>query len=124
MLNVVAVEDSQLNGAADAVVGAERRALGLHPFAVDNGQNGVVVEVVLHLGQLLAHHVHVTLQDDGGLLLHARRGRLTDDDIASLVNQRVQVVALAELTEILNHFLLALRWARDGVDSGKLLEDA
>ena len=86
MLDVVAVQQGQLDGAADTVVGAQRGALGLQPLTVHIGLDGIVLEIDLHIDELVADHVHVALQDDAGLVLHARRGGLADDDVASLID--------------------------------------
>ena len=95
MLNIIGLEDGQLDGTAYAVVGTQRGALGLQPLAVDVGLDGVAVEVKVNVDQLVAHHVHVALQDDRGALLVARRGRLADEHIARLVDFRLQSVAFA-----------------------------
>ena len=95
MLNVVGLEYGQLNGTANAVVGTQRGALGAQPLAVDIGLDGIEVEVELHIHQLVAHHVHVALQDDGLALLVAWRGAFAYDDVTRLVDVRLQMVALA-----------------------------
>ena len=46
---------------ADAVVGAQRRAVGRHPLAIDIGVDGVLREVELLVVVLLRHHVEVCL---------------------------------------------------------------
>ena len=124
VLNVVRVEDGQLNGTADAVVGTQRRALRAHPFAIDIGLDGILVEVELHVHQLLAHHVHVALQNHRGAVFQALRGRLADDDVARFVHLRRQAAALAKLFQKRNHFLLTLRGARNLVDACELLKHA
>ena len=124
VLQVVAIKDGQFDGASNAVVGAQRGALGLQPFAVNLRLDGVVVEVEVHVNQFLTHHVHVALQDDGGLVLHALGGGLADDDVSRLVNHGFEAAALSELPEELNHFLLALRGAGNFIDACKLLEHA
>ena len=123
MLQVVAVEDGQLYGTADAVVGTQRRALSGQPLAVDIGLDGVAVEVELHVDELVAHHVHVALQDDRLSVFVAFGGWLAYDDVTGFVDFRVQTASLAPVFQILNHFLLALRRAWNFVDLRKLLED-
>ena len=120
--HVTAVEQGQLYSAANTVVGSQRRPLGGQPLAVDIGADGVAVEVELHVHQLVAHHVHVALQNHRLAVLHARCGRFAYDDVARLVHLRVQSTALAPRPQILNHLLLALRWAGNFVNLRKLFE--
>ena len=60
---------------AQTVVGTEGCSLGLHPFAVNPGFNGIGFEVVGRFGSLLRHHVHVCLQDDAFAVFHAGSSR-------------------------------------------------
>ena len=108
VLDVVAGQDGQLYGVAYAVVGTQRGALGTQPVAVDVGLDGVVVEVEVNVDELVAHHVHVALQHHGGAVFVALGGRLLDEHVASLVDHCLKAVALAEVLEIFNHFLLVL----------------
>ena len=123
MFDVVAIEDSQFDGTADTIVGTKGSTFGCQPFTVDIGAYGVVVEVELHVYQLIAHHVHVALQDDRLAVLVAWRGWFAYDDVARLVDLGVESSAFAPLLQILNHFLLAFRRAGNLVDLRKLFED-
>lgn len=116
MLDVVAVQQGQLDGAADTVVGAQRGALGLQPLTVHIGLDGIVLEIDLHIDELVADHVHVALQDDAGLVLHARRGGLADDDVASLIDLGLQAALLTECFQVLDHLLLVLGRTGNCVD--------
>ena len=124
MLNVVAVENSQLDGAADAVVSTKSSAFGSEPFTVDVGLDRVVEEVDINVDELVAHHVHVALQANHWSVLMALSSGLADDNVASLVNLGLKVALTAKLFQILNHLLLMLRGARNFVDFCKLLEYA
>ena len=124
VLDVVALQDGKLYGVADAVVGTQCGALGCEPFAVDIGLYGVLAEVEVHVNQLVAHHVHVALQDDGLLIFVAFGGRLSDNHVAGFVHFRFQSVAFAEVFQILNHLFLVLGRAGNGIDFSELLEYA
>ncbi len=63
---------ARAGGQADAVVGAERRALGVDPLALDLGLDRVLAEVVDLVGVLLADHVEVALEDGARRRLRAR----------------------------------------------------
>ena len=124
VFNVVAVENRQLDGTADTVVGTERRALRAKPFAIDVSLNGILVEVEFHINQFLADHIHVALQNHRRAVFQALRGRLADDDVARLIDFCFQPTAFAEILQKRNHFLLALRGARNLVDACELLKHA
>ena len=83
--DVLAGEHRQGRGHADAVVGAERRALGPEQVAVLPDLDGILQEVVAGALVLLADHVHVGLEADGGPAFLPRGGRLADDHIADFV---------------------------------------
>ena len=78
MLDIVRSKDGQLGGDADTVVGTEGRTVGAEPITLDDGFDGVVVEVVLGSVVFLADHVHVRLEDDRLARLHARGGGFRD----------------------------------------------
>ena len=65
----------------------------------------------------------MTLQYDGLAVLHALRGRLSDNHVARFVGFRVKSVALTPILQVGNHLLLALRRARDFVNLRKFFED-
>ena len=123
MLYVVRRQQSQFHGTADSIVGTQRGTLCRQPLSIDIGFDGVVVEVYLVVHQLVAHHVHVALQNDGLTVLHAFGGRFTDDDVARLVDFSIQSVALAPRLQVLNHLLFTLRRAWNLVNLRKLFED-
>mmetsp|Transcript_28255 Transcript_28255/g.90386 ORF Transcript_28255/g.90386 Transcript_28255/m.90386 type:complete len:287 (+) Transcript_28255:2468-3328(+) len=111
-------------GAADAVVGAERRALRRQPLPLgvaDAGEaDGVRVEVELRVGVLLAHHVHVALEHDrGGVLAAVAPGKL-EHEVAHVVLLPLEAALIGEgLHEILHRLLLARR-PRDRGDGGEI----
>ena len=78
MSNVVAVEQGQLHGATNTVVGTQRGAFGAKPFAVNVGLNGIVVKVEVDVHQFLTHHVHVALQNQRLAVLVTGRGAFAD----------------------------------------------
>ena len=123
VLDIVRAEDGQFDSAADTVVGTEGGAFGRQPFTIHISLDGILVEIELHIDELVAHHVHVTLQDDGLPTLHTLGGRLADDHVACLVDLRLQAVALAPVLQVLNHLLFALRGTRNLVNLRKFGED-
>lgn len=113
----------QRGGHADAAVGAERRALGLDPLPVDAGTDGVVLEVELHVGVLLADHVHVRLEDDRRTVLEARGGGFAHDDVARRILAVFDAVALGERHQEVDDPALLLRGARNLRDGIELFPD-
>ena len=84
---------------ADAVVSTEGGAVSMEPFAIDDGTDGVVVEVVHGTSVLLAYHIDVTLQDELDTVFVARGSRLAHDDVAHLILLVLDTVVLSELLE-------------------------
>ena len=109
MLDVGGFQQSHLHGHTDAIVGAKRGALCLHPLSVHVSLNGVLCEIECDVAVLLADHIHVTLQYDGLTVLHAGRGRLADDDVARFVASGVEVQFASEVEQEVDHLLFLFR---------------
>ena len=107
MLDVRTAQDSHLHGHADTVIRAQRCTLCLHPFAVHISLDGILVKVELHIGVLLAHHVHVALQDEGLAVLHSRSGGLADNHVSGFVTFSLQTQAFSIFGQEVNHLLLS-----------------
>ena len=122
MLNIVACQDSQLDGAAYTVVSTEGSAFCLKPFSVYVSLDGVFVEIEINIYQFIANHVHVALQDDGFSMLVAWSGSFTDEHITGFIYQRFKLMSLSERFQKLNHVLLVLGRTRYFVDFCELLE--
>ena len=112
VLQRVVGQHGQGRGHADAVVGAEGRPVGTHPFAVNHGLYRIGLEVVLLVAVLLRHHVAVALQDDAGAVLVARRGRLAYDDVACRVADGLEPQLPAILLYEVDGFRLLFRRTR------------
>ena len=123
VLQALVGQYGHLHGHADAVVGAQRGATGLHPVAVDVGLDGVAVEVELTVGILLTHHIHVALQNDAGAPFHALGGGLADDDVTRLVATGLQPQSLTVAEQEVNHLFLTLRGARNLIHLCKALKN-
>ena len=123
MLDIVGGEDSEFNGTADTVVGTEGGTLSGKPFTIDVGLNGILIEVELHIDKFVAHHIHVTLQDHGLAVFHARGGRFADNHVACLIDIGGKSVLSTPVLEVFNHLLLALRRAGNFVNLRKFFED-
>ena len=122
MLNIVACQDSQLDGAAYTVVSTQCGSLSLEPFSVYVSLDGVFVEVEIHIHQLITNHVHVALQDDGFSVLVAWGGCFSDEHITGFIYQRFKLMSFTERFQKLNHVLLVLGRTRYFVDFCELLE--
>ena len=122
MLNIVACQNSQFDGAANTVVSTEGSTLCLEPFAVYVSLDCIFVEVEIHIHQFVANHVHVTLQDDGFSVLVAWSGSFADEHITGFIYQRFELMRLTERFQKLNHVLLVLGRTRYFVDFCELLE--
>jgi len=85
VLNGVALHDGEGGGGAHSVVGAECRAVGLQPVAIQHQANGVGVEIVRRAFILLADHIQVTLQGCGNRVLPSGTRRLAHHDVSHVV---------------------------------------
>ena len=97
MNRILVSQNSQCRCHTDTVVSTQRRAVSRHPFAVVLyiGLNGIFLKIKHFIAVLLRHHVHVSLQNNARMVLHACTRRLTNQHIADLVLQRLQTKALA-----------------------------
>ena len=116
-------QDSQRGGHADTAVGAERRAFGPDPPAVDARADRVPVEIELHVGVLLADHVHMRLEDNRRTVLEARRGGLAHHHVADGVLLVFEIVLPGEIDQKFDDPALLLRGARNPCDGVELLPD-
>ena len=123
MLDALVLGHGHRQGDAHAVVGTQRGALGLDPFAVHDGLDRVLEEVVHGIRRLLGHHVHVALEDDALAVLVARGGGHAHDDVAGLVGESLDLVLLGPVEEVLPHDLLMLRGARAAGQSVEIVPD-
>ena len=105
----------------DAAVRTQRRPLGLHPLAVDPRADRVVLEVELHVRVLLAHHVHVRLQDHRRAVLVTRRRRLAHHHVPDGVLLVFDVVPPGEIDQKFDDPALLLRGAGNLRDRIELL---
>ena len=81
----VALEQGEGRGYAYAVVGSQGGVLGDHPSVLDHVLDRVLPEVVLHPCVLLADHVLVSLEHDGGDILLSGGRLLDNEDVTGLV---------------------------------------
>ena len=108
VLDGLVLGDGHAHGHTQAVVGAERRAHGGDPFALDDGLDRVLEEIVDGLRSLLRHHVHMALENDSLAVLIARRGGNAHDHISCLVGKRLDLVLLGPVEQVFAHNLLVL----------------
>ena len=97
MLQGLILHDSHDGRNAETVVSAEGSALSLHPLTVNPCLDRVSLEVMGRVGSLLGHHVHVSLKHHCLAVLHARRGRLTHNDIVGRVLESLYANLLGEV---------------------------
>ena len=123
VLDALVLGDGHRHGDAHAVVGAERGANGGDPFAVDDGLDRVLEEIVDGVRRLLRHHVHVALEHDALAVLKTGSGGDAHDHVAGLVGERLDLVLLGPVEQVLAHDLLMLRGARAAGKSIEVVPD-
>ena len=92
MLQSVVFEHGKFHGTAYAIVSPQCGALGLQPFTVNIGFDGVVVKIDIHINQLLAHHVSMALQNQRLPVFIPLGGRFADNHISGFVNHGFQTM--------------------------------
>ena len=121
VLDIVRFQHGQYGGHAHAVVSAERRTVGLHPFAVDISFDRIADEIERLVTVLLRNHVHMRLQDDSLAGLHARGRRLAHDHVARRVGLGLDAVRVRLGEQILANRILVMRRTRHAGYLVKLL---
>ena len=114
-------QHGQRSGHADTAVGTQRRALGPDPPAVDARADGIVVEIELHVGILLADHVHMRLEDHRRASFEARRRGLAHHDIADGILFILDIVFFGETDQKVDDLALLFRRTRNARDGVELL---
>ena len=90
----------------ESVVGTKSSTLSSHPpFLVDICLYGVGLEVMLTVGSLLWHHVHVSLEDDSRLVFHTLGCGFSHHYILGSILECLHSHSLSEVEEELLHFL-------------------
>ena len=123
VLDIVALEHSQLHGHSDAVVCPERGAFGFHPIAVYITLDGIFGEVEFDVDEFVAHHIGMALQDHRLSIFVARCGRFSNDDIVRGIDIDVEPMLLGELFQIGHYLLLVFRGTRNLINLFELLEN-
>ena len=100
-------------GDRDAVVGAQGRPVGGQPVAVAQQDDPPLGRIVRACRVALAHHVQVTLEDEGGRSLTALTRRNANHEVPAGVLLELEPLSSGPLANVLDHRLLVTRRARD-----------
>jgi len=123
MAEVRVGEDGENHGDADAVIRAERGAVGMYPVAFDDGADRVFAEVMHGVAVFLRDHVKVRLQDDAGFVFAPGTACLAYADIAACIAFGGQAEAGGFVKDVLLDFFFLVRRARDLRDLVEVLPD-
>ena len=93
--NRLVLDQRHHRGDCDAVVGAERRPLGLQPVAVADERDPPLGRIVRARRVALAHHVQMALEHHDGRRLASRRPGHTDDEVATGVLLELEPLPVA-----------------------------
>ena len=101
-------------GHTDSVVCTQRGpSAGGDPIPLDLPLDGVAVKVVLYMGRLFTHHVHVGLKHDAGGSFIPGGRRLADENILGRILLHVQPVVLSPMKQIVADLTLTQAGARN-----------
>ena len=87
MLQVIIFKYRHNGSHSQTIICPQRGSFGFHPITVNIGFNGICCKIVDSIVVLLGHHVHMRLKDDALAVFHTRSGRLTNNNIADLVDK-------------------------------------
>ena len=100
--------DGHRESHAYTVIGAESGSFRTHPFTDDLGLYGVFDEIVVGVGGLLRHHVHMGLENDSATLLITGRSGCLHDYVTGFVGLDVNALFLAPCEQEFAHFFFVL----------------
>ena len=108
-------KDSHRSSHADTVICTKRGTVCSHPFPIllYICLNSIFLEIKDLVAVLLRHHVHVSLENHTGMVLHSRRGRFTDKDIADFVLKGLQTKRLTVVNKKIRYLFAFAAWTRD-----------
>ncbi len=116
-------KDCKRSSNSDAVVGSKGSAVGPHPFPVNDSGDRCSLKVKT-LVIALAHHVHVSLEDDFGSILMPGSCGFAHKHVADLVGLVLDVVLLRKINKEFPYLTLLFRGAGHLCDFVKNLEDS
>ena len=123
MAEVLVSEDGENHGDADAVIRAQRRAVGVYPVAFDDGTDRVFAEVMHCVLVFLRDHIEVRLQDDAGFVFAPGTGSLAHANVAARIAFGGKPQAGRFVEDVLLDFFFLMRGARDLRDLMEVLPD-
>ena len=110
VLQRVVLHNRHNSSNTDTVVGTKSCVVGIKPVTLNNCCDGVIKKVVLAVGSLLGHHIHVCLQDNPLAILETGCSRLTHNHITSVVEPGFHVYTFSKVQkEFLNLFQMSRR---------------
>ena len=101
---------------SDTVVCAECRAVSLQPFAVNNAFDGIFAEIMAAACNLLADHVHVTLDDNCRFVFITRSRRSVDENVHRLVSFSLETVFFSPFHKPCTDFFFVFALSRNLVE--------
>ena len=119
----VVSQNSHSESHADAIVSAQGGFLCDDLVILDHKVDGISFEVVLTASVLLADHIHMSLQNDTGMVLKTLAGGLAHDDVVNIVSLVLQIVSLCKLHQISAHGSFVAGLSGDAGQVLKIAED-
>ena len=108
MLEALVLGNGHSHCDTHSVVGTEGGSLSLYPLAVNPGLDRVLEEVVFGVGGLLRNHIHMALEDYAAPVLVAWGGRYSDDYIAGLIGEGIDIALFGPVKNVLTHDFFVL----------------
>ena len=100
VLQVLCFHHRHDSGNANAIVGTQGGVARAHPsFFIDISLQRIGLEIVLALGTLLWHHVHVSLHEHGLSIFHAGCGWFTHYHVVSCIDKSFDTCLLGKIEQ-------------------------
>ena len=105
VLQRLILKDRQRDRISDTIIGTEGGVTGGDPLAIDVGIDRVLHKVVIRLGRLLRHHIHMGLEGHHRVILVPLGGGLVDKYVTCLGATGLETELLADTGDILRDLL-------------------
>ena len=108
---------------SDTVVSAERRAVSLQPFAVNDAFDRIFAEIVAAASDFFADHVHVTLDNDCRFVFVAGSCWSVDENVHRLVSFSLETVFFSPFYKPFADFFFVFALSRNLVEFCKKIKN-
>ena len=122
MNDLIVLQDREHHGHCDAIVGAQRCAVGTHPVPVDNDADRFSQKIDLLVRLTGKDHVDMSLQRNGFGVLAAFRSVLGNNDVISVILHVLEPFFFRKRRDIVTDLLRMMGSVRNRRDLAEIVE--